>query len=64
MTNIINMTPHAVHIVDAEGTIITTFPKGESMIRLAVKTVSAKTIAGVNAIKGIWNMVTSEVRDI
>lgn len=51
MTNIINMTPHAVHIVDAEGTIITTFPKGEAMIRLAVKTVSAGTIAGVSVTK-------------
>lgn len=48
MENIINMTPHAVHIVDAQGTIITTFPKGDSMIRLAVNTVPAGIIAGVN----------------
>lgn len=36
MEQIINMTPHPVNIVDADGNNVFTFPKGENTIRLSV----------------------------
>lgn len=36
---VINKTPHAVHIIDESGHVVRTYEKGESQIRLAVKTV-------------------------
>lgn len=38
--SVINKTPHAVNIVDANGSITKTYDKGDSQIRLAVKTVA------------------------
>jgi len=37
--SVINKTPHAVHIVDENGQLVRTYEKGDSQIRLAVKTV-------------------------
>lgn len=48
------MTPHPVHIVDADGQVLVTFPKGETMIRLAVSTASAGTVAGVALSKTVF----------
>lgn len=39
MTKIINKTPHGVNIVDQNGQVVRTYEKGDSQIRLAVKTV-------------------------
>jgi hypothetical protein len=36
---IVNKTPHEVHIVDENGQVLKTYQKGDSQIRLAVKTV-------------------------
>jgi hypothetical protein len=36
---VINKTPHAVNICTYDGTIVMVYPKGESQIRLAVKTI-------------------------
>jgi hypothetical protein len=36
---IINKTPHAVHIVDDNGRFVKTYDKGDTQIRLSVKTV-------------------------
>jgi hypothetical protein len=41
---VINMTPHGVNIVDADGNNVRTYPKGEGAIRLASRTVSAGTL--------------------
>jgi len=37
--SVINKSPHAVHIVDENGQVVRTYEKGDSQIRLAVKTV-------------------------
>lgn len=37
--SVINKTQHAVHIVDENGQVVRTYEKGDSQIRLAVKTV-------------------------
>jgi hypothetical protein len=42
--SVVNKTPHAVHIVDEDGRVIRTYEKGDSQIRLAVKTVRAKPL--------------------
>lgn len=47
MENIINCTPHAVTMCDNEGNIYYTFPKGEIIPRLSVKTVSADPIGEI-----------------
>lgn len=39
MTKVINKTPHAVHIIGENGEVTKTYEKGDSQIRLAVKTV-------------------------
>lgn len=49
------MTPHPVNIVDTEGHIVKTFPKGESTIRLSVSTVDAGSIAGVKVSKTVFS---------
>ena len=36
---VVNKTPHDVHIVDENGQVVRTYKKGDSQIRLAVKTV-------------------------
>lgn len=36
---VINKTPHDVHIVDENGQVVRTYAKGDSQIRLAVKTI-------------------------
>lgn len=51
MATIINMTPHPVTIVTADGQVVNTFPKGENTIRLAVKTVAAGELDGVKLTK-------------
>ena len=52
--NIINMTPHPVTVVDADGNVITTFPKGDSMIRLSVSTVDAGSVGNVKLTKTVF----------
>ena len=42
---IYNKTPHAVHIVDEKGQVVRTYEKGDSQIRLAVKTVQDAPLA-------------------
>lgn len=42
---VINMTPHAVTIVNQDGQIIKSYEKGEGLIRLAVKTVADAPLA-------------------
>lgn len=41
---IVNMTPHAIHIVDGDGQVVKTYEKGDSQIRLAVKTVQLEPL--------------------
>lgn len=45
MEKIINKTPHSVNIVDQNGQIIRTYEKGDSLIRLTVKTVQDVPLA-------------------
>lgn len=51
---IINTTPHPVNIVDKNGNIINTFPKGDFNIRLSVNTVDSGTINGVPISKTVF----------
>lgn len=51
---IINTTPHPVHIVDINGNVCVTFPKGDFNIRLAVDTVPAGDIDGVPISKTVF----------
>lgn len=50
MAKIINCTPHPITMCDAEGKIFHTFPKGEIVPRLSVKTVPAEELIdhGIN----------------
>lgn len=50
MTTIINKTPHPIHIVDANGAVVRTFPAcpKDELIRLTAKTVSLETLDGVS----------------
>ena len=41
---VINKTPHAVHIVGADNSIVHTYPKAESLIRLSVSTRPAEPL--------------------
>jgi len=41
MTNLINMTPHPIHIVGADNQVLVTIPKGDSLIRLKANTIDA-----------------------
>ena len=36
---VINKTPHDIHIVDAEGNVLRTYPRGNGEIRIAIKTI-------------------------
>ncbi len=42
---VVNKTPHAVIIVDENGQVVRTYEKGDSQIRLAVKTVQDVPLA-------------------
>lgn len=44
MNTIINKTPHPVNIVDGNGNVVKTYPKGESLIRLSVTTIPAASL--------------------
>jgi hypothetical protein len=44
MTQIINMTPHEVHIVDENGQVLHTFPRSGRTIRLSIDTVRGEDI--------------------
>ncbi|UCE64952.1 MAG: hypothetical protein JSU85_08685 [Candidatus Zixiibacteriota bacterium] len=54
MTNIINMTPHPVNIVDRDENIIITFPKSDLMIRLSQRTESAGEVNGIPLTKTVF----------
>lgn len=45
MEKILNCTPHPITMCDAEGNVFHTFPKGEIVPRLSVKTVQAERIS-------------------
>ena len=49
MTTIINKTPHPIHIVDADGAVVRTFPAcpAEDLIRLRAETVPCEELDGV-----------------
>lgn len=55
MTQIINMTPHPIHIVDADGNLVKTYPKGDSLIRLSASTVAVGMIDGVPTSKTVFS---------
>ena len=42
---VVNKTPHPVHIVDENSQVVRTYEKGDSQIRLAVKTVKGDNLA-------------------
>ena len=42
---VVNKTPHEVHIVDENSQVVRTYEKGDSQIRLAVKTVKGDNLA-------------------
>ena len=50
MTQILNLTPHDIHIVDDAGNVIHTFPKSGQVIRLNISTVSVDN-GGIPTVK-------------
>ena len=36
---VVNKTPHDIHIMDAEGNVLRTYPRGNGEIRIALKTI-------------------------
>lgn len=54
MKEIINMTPHPINLVDEDGTIYKTFPKGERVIRLASFTELVEVVDGVRFTKTVF----------
>lgn len=51
---IVNKTPHEVHIIDENGQVVRTYKKGDSLIRLKIKTVAAGKIDDIPATKTVF----------
>lgn len=58
MTKLINLTPHALNIVAADGSIVDIQPSG-NVARVASSSAVVATINGINVTASIWGEVTS-----
>jgi hypothetical protein len=47
MEQILNLTPHEITLVNAEGEVVTRISPSGGLVRLAARTVSAGTLAGI-----------------
>lgn len=56
---IFNMTPHPIHIVDAEGTVLQTIPNCGWELRLSTSTEQVGEFAGIPLTKTVFGETTS-----
>ena len=60
MTQILNLTPHDIHIVDKTGNVTHTFPASGQVVRLEVSTEKVENDDGIPTVKSLTSLDVSQ----